>query len=142
MTRISAGIRAKELCDAHLRKERLEILRIPNKIKSGKSKDFNIPERYRLGKGHEVFFRDKLKYLHNRYLELTKECVKRGFFTTNYEDAFRGLPNNLYNDWSETEESRKITKQRIVDRLEKMNPRELKYYGEQKDSTFLAKLII
>ena len=65
MTRISAGIRPSELCNAHLNKERVEILRVPNAIKSGKAKVnlSKIPSSYRLGTGHVIFFYDKLEYL-------------------------------------------------------------------------------
>lgn len=44
MTRISVGVRAIELCDAHLIKERIELLRIPNTIKFGEEtiQDFVI----------------------------------------------------------------------------------------------------
>ena len=37
MTRVSVGF-VKQLTDKHLLKERIEVLRIPNKIKSGKYK--------------------------------------------------------------------------------------------------------
>jgi hypothetical protein len=37
MTRISVGVRAIELCDAHLIKERVELVRIPNAVRTGKA---------------------------------------------------------------------------------------------------------
>ena len=75
MTRISAGIRAKELCDAHVIKERIEVLRVPNNIKNGIAViDLNkIPKEFKLGTGHVKFFENKLKYVFNRYNELTEE---------------------------------------------------------------------
>jgi len=120
MTRISSGIRAVELCDKHLNKERVEILRIPNAIKNGKAVVSGIPPDYRLGSGHVKFFYNKLEYLHKRYNELTEESNRRGFTNTDFSSAFDDLPKHLYNDWDETEASREITRVRVNDRLETM----------------------
>ena len=122
MTRISAGVHAKELCDAHLKKERIEILRIPNNIKSGKSKfDLKkIPKEFKLGTGHVKFFENKIKYLHNRYLELTEECQKRGFKTTDFSDSFNNIPPSLWNDYNPSVKDRKIVQERIAERLKTM----------------------
>ena len=62
MTRISVGVRASELCDAHLIKERIELLRIPNAVKTGKAVVKDIPKTFTLGKGHVKFFYDKTEY--------------------------------------------------------------------------------
>jgi len=129
MTRISAGIGAKELCDQHLIKERIEILRIPNAIKSGKAKvNQELPKTYRLGKGHVKFFYDKVKYLQNRYNELTKECKDRGFATTDYSDAFEGIPSHLMNDYEASSIDRRITKERVVERMRTMD--KIRYRGK------------
>jgi deoxyribonuclease (pyrimidine dimer) len=128
MTRISVGIKASELCDQHLRKERIEILRIPNAIKSGKAVIKDIPTKFSLGEGHVKFFYDKLLYLHKRYDALTTECINRGFVTTDYSSAFRGLPNKLYNDYTETLYDRKIVGERIKERL--TNMKDIKYRSE------------
>ncbi len=120
MTRISAGIRAYELCDKHLNKERIEVLRIPNAIKEGKAIIANIPKHYKLGTGHVRFFYNKLAYLHKRYNELTDEAIKRGFNITDFSDTFNDLPIKLYNDWIETDEARLITKDRVNTRLKTM----------------------
>lgn len=133
MTRISVGIRAKELCDKHLVRERIELLRIPNGIKSGKSKvDFDkIPIKFKLGTGHTIFFYNKLLYLHKRYIELTEECDRRGFTITDFSSSFEGLPSELYNDYIETPEDREILIERINERLQRMS--NLKYYREPID---------
>ena len=130
MTRISVAVRGSELCDSHLIKERIEILRIPNAIKSGKAKVnlSKIPTTFTLGTGHVVFFYNRLKYLHNRYNELTEECVKRNFNISDYSDAFDGLPGHLYNDYIETPNDRKILVERINERLSTM--KNLKLYGK------------
>ena len=130
MTRISVAVRGSELCDAHLIKERIEILRIPNAIKQGKAKVVlsKIPNTFTLGTGHVIFFYPRLKYLHKRYDELTQECIKRNFNVTDYSDAFDGLPENLYNDYEEKVNDRKILVERINERLSGM--KNLKFYGE------------
>ncbi len=143
MTRISAGVRAKELCNAHLNKERVEILRIPNAIKNGKARVNieKIPSSYRLGKGHVTFFYDKLKYLHNRYLELTEECIKRKVNISDFKDTFKDLPPSLYNDWKETLEARKITKERVIERITGMREKDLRYYDKKVSKKFLIDLL-
>jgi hypothetical protein len=129
MTRISVGVRAAELCDAHLNKERVELLRIPNAIKSGKAVIKNIPQKFTLGKGHVKFFYDKIGYLHQRYLELTEECIKRDFKVTDFSDSFKGIPSALCNHYTETKEDRRIVVDRVNERLLGMN--NLKYNHKQ-----------
>jgi len=130
MTRISSSIKPIELCDKMLIAEHREIIRIPNTIKSGKAKvDLStIPLDFKLGSGHVIFFYNKLKYLHNRYLQLYKECIDRGFNIQDYSNCFLDLPTNLYKDWEETEETRRVVKERINKRLSTMKI--IKYYSK------------
>jgi len=128
MTRISAGVRALELCDAHLIKERIELLRIPNAIKTGKAVVKDIPKDFTLGKGHVKFFYDKLGYLHQRYIELTNECIERDFKITDFSDTFLDLPKSLYNSYEEKDNDRKIVVERVNERLSGM--KNLKYNRE------------
>lgn len=146
MTRISAGIRDKQMCDIHVRKERLEIIRIPNTIKKrleeGKPINLkNLPEDFVLGTGHVRFFYNKLAYLHKRYLELTAEAIRRKTDVTDYEDSFKGLPPELYNDWEETPIARQLCQERITERLNGMLEKNLKYYGEQKTAEQLIEIL-
>ncbi len=129
MTRISVGVRAIELCDAHLIKERVELLRIPNSIKSGKAVVKNIPDAFTLGSGHVKFFYNKLEYLHDRYLELTKECIERDFKITDFSDSFLGLPKDLWNGYEEQDNDRKIVSQRVNERL--LGMKNLRYNREK-----------
>lgn len=131
MTRISVGVRAIELCDAHLIKERIELLRIPNSIKSGKAVVKNIPRSFTLGVGHVKFFYDKLGYLQQRYEELTAECIERDFKITDFSDSFLGLPSNLCNNYEEQDKDRKIVVERVNERL--LGMKNLKYNREQID---------
>lgn len=135
MTRISVGVRAIELCDAHLIKERIELLRIPNAIKSGKAVVKNIPSSFSLGAGHVKFFYDKLGYLQQRYEELTQECMERDFNTTDFSDSFKGLPKELYNSYEELDIDRQIVVQRVNERL--LGMKNLKYNRESIDVDML-----
>lgn len=131
MTRISVGVRAIELCDAHLIKERIELLRIPNAIKSGKAVVKDIPRSFTLGVGHVKFFYDKLGYLQERYKELTAECIERDFNITDFSDSFLDLPSNLCNNYEEKDIDRKIVVERVNERL--LGMKNLKYNREQID---------
>src|SRR4051812_1037617 len=116
MTRINAGIPPKKLSRQHLIAEHREMVRIPNTIKSGKAVVKDIPEHFTLGKGHVKFFYNKLKYLHNRYEDLYKECIARGYNMTWFGDAFTGLPPELYNDYKPTKEAIALITERIKER--------------------------
>ncbi len=120
MTRINVAVKPMELNNRMLMAEHREIKRIPNCIKKGRYNLDGIPEQFTLGKGHVKFFYNKLEYLHDRYVDLYNECIKRGFNVTNYEEAFKDLPNELYNWYNETEQDREIILERINERLNKL----------------------
>ena len=144
MTRVSSGVSGRRLSDVHLRKERIEILRIPNSIKKGTAKvDLKkIPKEFKLGQFHILHFYDKLKYIHRRYNELTEECIKRGFNVTDYSDAFKDLPEHLYNDWDDSSPKvKEIVSERIKERLLGMKLKDLKYYSEQKTAEELIEIL-
>lgn len=80
MTRINL-VDPAILTDKHLLAEYKEITRPFNKMKkrlADNNPPTDIPEKYCLGKGHETFFFNKLKWLHNRYHELLLELLCRG----------------------------------------------------------------
>lgn len=130
MTRINT-IPPQHLSDQHLLAETRELVRIPRTTTSGKAKiNLNkIPKDFVLGKGHVLHFYNKQKWLHNRYQELRKECLERGFNISDYNDAFKDLPPELYKDWKPTPESIKLIKERILDRMSTM--KSVRYYGEE-----------
>lgn len=125
MTRISVGVRAIELCDAHLIKERVELVRIPNAVRTGKAVIKDIPKEFTLGTGHVKFFYDKMGYLHQRYTELTEECIARGFNVTDFSDSFEGISLSLWNNYNEIAQDRRIVVDRVNERLSGM--KNLKY---------------
>lgn len=126
MTRVSVGF-VHQLCDKHLNKERIEVLRIPNKINQNKYKSKPI-DKFTLGKGHELSLMNKVGFLKRHYEELTAECIRRGFNPTDYSDAFEGIPEHLMNDYEPTEYDRQIVRERITERLKTM--KNLRYAKE------------
>jgi hypothetical protein len=126
MTRINL-ISPEKLYDQHLLAEHRELKRIPNVIKSWKYNLDNIPEHYVLWTWHVKFFYNKLKFLHNRYKLLFKECKKRWFNITNYEESFSDLPEELYNDYSPSQSAIKLNKKRLQEKIDS-KPDFYKYY--------------
>ncbi len=63
MTRINIGVNVKCLTDEHLLAEHREIKRLPYCLdKAIKLGSINkIPDKFTLGKGHALFFLDKMK---------------------------------------------------------------------------------
>lgn len=123
MTRVSVGF-TKQLCDKHLLKERIEVLRIPNKIKANKYKSAPL-DKFTLNKGHELSLMNKVGFLKRHYEALTEECKRRGFNPTDYSDAFNDIPSHLMNDYVPTEQDVQIVRERITERLKTM--KNLKY---------------
>lgn len=86
MTRINC-VPVECLTDKHLLAEYKEITRPFNKMLKRIDKhgyinavhDYEIPEKYTLGKGHETFFFNKLGWLFSRYKAIANELSNRGF---------------------------------------------------------------
>jgi deoxyribonuclease (pyrimidine dimer) len=81
MTRINL-VHPSWLTDQHLLAEYRELPRIVNSWRN--KKDDNkfydgIPKTYVFGKGHVKFFRNKIKFLNDRFLDIVNECLKRNF---------------------------------------------------------------
>lgn len=119
MTRVNVGFSPKNLTRQHLIAEHREIKRIPNQVKSGRVKVKHIPQ-FKLGTGHVHFFTDRLGYLKKRYLEVYNECIRRGYNVQNYASAWDGIPQELMGDYEPTKEDKKLIKERINLRLNKL----------------------
>ena len=117
MTRINVAIPPKQLTMRHLIAEHREIKRVPNLITKGRFNLKSIPPTFTLGKGHVAFFYDKLLYLKNRYEELYKECINRGFNVQYYGSAWDAVPAHFMNDYTPTERDEQIIRQRINEKL-------------------------
>lgn len=120
MTRINASIPPAELCDAHLLAEHREITRVPNTVRSGRAVIKDIPKNFTLGTGHVKFFYNKIGFIKNRYKELYNECIARGFSVEPKHSSFENIPQSLMNDWEPTDESNRLIRERIQERLSTM----------------------
>lgn len=131
MTRINSSIPVDHLTDEHLLAEHREIKRLPyclkRAISSGSIK--NLPSKFCLGKGHILFFLDKMGFIFNRYKSIHNECVKRGFAVTDYSDNFLGIDKVYCNDYVCTDEENNILKFRIIDRIKNGKSCVYHYYG-------------
>lgn len=143
MTRINSNISPKLVNDRMVIAAVREVVRIPNMIKSGKAKIKPNQKqlKFKLGAGHVCFFYDKLKYLEDYYNEWRQEALNRGFKISDYSESFKDLPPQLYNDWEPCLESRKLIVERISERLDKMLPQDIRYYGEIIDKKYLKTLM-
>lgn len=122
MTRINV-IDPQELCDQHLLAEHRELTRIPNDIvKRNGIVPLSKEKAYLLGQGHVTFFRDKLLFLKNRYDALHQECLDRGFNVSYRWPEDAALFQNLWNDYTVTENDLKLNLIRVQERMP-MTPR-------------------
>ncbi|VAY02308.1 hypothetical protein ARADI_0314 [Arsenophonus endosymbiont of Aleurodicus dispersus] len=117
MTRINV-IPPSKLCDQHLLAEHRELIRIPNYIVKKKGNVIlSTLTSYTLGKGHIIFFRDKLLFLYLRYNLLHQECLKRKFSVINrWPEAVKEY-SYLWNNYKITELDIMINKVRIDQRM-------------------------
>ena len=146
MTRINL-VPVEELTDQHLMAEYRELPRIPNalvKLISSHGPDKileDIPETYRLGKGHVKFFYDKGGFLLRRYADIVDELVLRGFKLTNPDrehvfTIYRGIVHRecgigdyFVQDYVPTEEALVLSRARIAEKIA-MKPHWYKRYGK------------
>lgn len=98
-----------------------------------------IPSKYCLGKGHILFFKNKLSYLRKRHELLKKEMSMCGFKPTKTVSLSK-FPQNLCKNFTPTELDKKIIKKRLMEKLKK-KPTYYTYYGKHKPLSFLVELI-
>lgn len=125
MTRINC-VPVEELTREHLVAEYRELPRIYALVRKRIEKGDNptlmpMPSRYTLGKGHVLFFYNKLGWLTDRYVSLCNEMKRRGY-TVNYGDV-ASLTNHIPKEWFGTftvdDEALRINRERIMERLDK-----------------------
>lgn len=117
MTRINAGIPPSQLSNAHLLAEHREIKRLPNHFNKHGIKGI-IPQEFKLGQGHVMFFLNKGSFTLKRYKEIYLECIKRGFNVQDYSsawDVYKTYPNQ-FNDYKPTTQAIELIRQRIKER--------------------------
>jgi len=138
MTRINC-VPVETLTNKHLMAEYKEITRPFNKVLDRIEKygienalaGVVIADNYILGKGHESFFFNKLKWLFHRHNSVFDECVKRGFdvdqekFCKISGSFVRRLWETKYwNQWQPTPEDMYVNMARLCHR----------HFGEKVDS--------
>ena len=113
MTRINL-VYPSALTRQHLIAEYRELPRIKNlhpRI------SYNIPNSYRMGSGHVLFFMDKGLWLIDRYDQLVCEMQNRGYHVSYPELDLSHWPESMMNDWEPSKEEIEISQVRINEKL-------------------------
>lgn len=131
MTRINSAIRPICLPDEMLLAEHREIKRLPkvleHSIRSGSIE--KIPERFTLGRGHLIFFLDKMWFIRRRYIWIYNECLRRKFNVKNYLENFQKVSSVYENDYTPTEEEYHLLVERISQRIIESKKKSWHYAG-------------
>ncbi len=126
MTRINV-VPVEELSDKHLSGEFHEISRVFTLARKRGAAHPKAPAQYTRGKGHVLFFYDKLFWVANRYHSLARELQLRAFLKKRdssvdmdrvrkvVSDAKLEVPH-LFGKYSPTPEALAINRQRILER--------------------------
>ena len=158
MTRINAHIKPKNLIDQHLLAELRELPRIPSMVVKYSQKDpqylqfkSKIPNQFTLGKGHVLFFYDKIEYLYNRFLLLMDEYYLR--YNREYSIDLRDTMiknctlvqkqySKAFNDWScDHKRAQLLLINRIKLRITE-SPQIPKYYRKSIEKSEALKILI
>jgi len=122
MTRINV-VPPGELSRLHLIAEYRELPRIFNLVKAAQGKGHTpqtlskkIPPHYTMGKGHVLFFFDKLAWLEKRYNAVVREMICRGYNTRYQYPPTAGINRKWFGDYRPTNIAREINRQRIKER--------------------------
>lgn len=139
MVRINL-ISPKKLADQHLIAEYDEILMLLGYVRKYPQLELKkIPQNYVLGKGHILFFKNKLKYLQKRHDLIRKEMKGRGFETNKRVVLFE-FKKVLRQDWQPSKEDYMVIKERLCWKI-KNKPDYYRYYGKKKSVAYLLRLL-
>jgi len=139
MVRINL-INPKFLADQHLIAEYNEILMLLGYIKKNpKIIPSKIPLNYTLGKGHILFFKNKLKYLERRFEIIKKEMDRRGF-NGKIKINLKYFDKKLINNWNPKPIDKEIIKERLIKKIN-LKPSYYRYYRNKKPKKFFIQLI-
>lgn len=78
-----------------------------------------LPDSYRLGTGHCLFFHNKGLYLMRRHKELIEEMKRRGYTVNLPQLDLSHWPNWALNEWIPDSQAMKLNRERIAERLKK-----------------------
>jgi deoxyribonuclease (pyrimidine dimer) len=139
MVRINL-INPRFLADQHLIAEYNEILMLFGYVRKYPNTHFNqIPKNYKLGQGHILFFKNKLRYLEKRFDMIKKEMSRRGFYCMKKID-FVGIDKKLIGDWKPVNADKEIIKKRLIEKIN-LKPNYYRYYGKHKTKRFFVEMI-
>lgn len=131
------------LADQHLIAEYNEILMLFGYVRKHPHTHFRqlskIPKSYKLGQGHILFFKNKLKYLEERFEIIKKEMKRRGF-NGNKEIKLGDFDNKLVNSWRPSKSDKEIIKKRLIEKIN-LKPKYYRYFGKHKPKKFLIDMI-
>lgn len=127
MTRINV-VPVETLSRQHLQGEYKEITRVFGLVRKAQKRKINKynfhqkikqPSEYTLGRGHVYFFYTRLKWVVERYEQLSDEMRARGFQPNQIpsEELTDGIDNWWQGDYTPTPEAIKINMKRIEERL-------------------------
>ena len=95
--RLNCGIPVEYLTDEHLFAEQRELKMLPSLFKRiGFSSLKKAPKVFTLGTGHMLFGVYRPTYMLNRYNQVFKECIKRG-----YKIEYEGYRWDVYGDYKD-----------------------------------------
>jgi deoxyribonuclease (pyrimidine dimer) len=133
-------INPKHLADQHLIAEYNEIMMLVDYVrKHPKTNLDKIPKEYTLGKGHMLFFKDKLRYLEERHLTIISEMKKRNF-NVNKKLNLSGINEKLKKTWKPSKKDKEIIKERLIWKVNK-KPNFYRYKSEKKPKEFFLNMI-
>jgi deoxyribonuclease (pyrimidine dimer) len=127
------------LADQHLVAEYREILMLLGHARKHPPQPGTLPSTYRLGKGHILFFKDKLRYLSQRHGLLCVEMRRRGMHPLLVADL-SSFPGWMLQGWSPRPEDVKIIKSRLVQKL-RMKEGFYRYEGRPQTTAHLVRLV-
>lgn len=122
------------LTDQHIVAERLEltwVLKSAQRSLNG-IRGLYVHPKFVLGTGHVSFFHDKLKYIKDRFYDITYEMKHRGMVTNHPWPDDSWVPYHMWKSYTPSEDDLYIIKQRIFERL-MMKPAWYRYYGKPLD---------
>lgn len=119
--RCNVGVDPSLLVDQHLVAESTELKMVPGMMRYRINKEQKFgkpPESFRLGKGHILFFTDKLGYLSKRLECINKEMRRRGFKpgAPDYIDPYE-FGDEYSGSWLPTIDDSNLIRARLAEKL-------------------------
>ena len=124
--RCNVGVNPKLIVDQHLVAESTELKMVTGmmRYRINKGQKFGqSPDSFRLGKGHILFFTDKLAYLARRLAYINDEMRSRGFKPGSPDYIDPNEFGSVYNhDWTPEKVDSDLIRERIIEKLQAKPP--------------------